>query len=62
MKAFKKLWRLIILSAPLTVALCACGGDKAGDASAHITIGIPQDLEETLDPHEAMAAGTREIL
>ena len=62
MKAFKKLWRLIILSATLTVALCACGGDKAGDASAHITIGIPQDLEETLDPHEAMAAGTREIL
>ena len=62
MKAFKKLWRLIFLSATLTVALCACGGDKAGDASNHITIGIPQDLEETLDPHEAMAAGTREIL
>ena len=62
MKAFKKLWRLIFLSATLTVALSACGGDKAGDASKHITIGIPQDLEETLDPHEAMAAGTREIL
>ena len=47
MKAFKKLWRLIILSATLTVALCACGGDKAGDASSHITIGIPQDLSDT---------------
>ena len=62
MKAFKKLWRLIFLSATLTVALCACGGDKAGDASSHITIGIPQDLSDSLDPHEALAAGTREIL
>ena len=62
MKAFMKLWRLIILSATLTVALCACGGDKAGDASKHITIGIPQDLSDSLDPHEALAAGTREIL
>lgn len=62
MKALKKLWGLIFLSATLTVALCACKGDKAGEASSHITIGIPQDLEDSLDPHQAVAAGTKEIL
>ena len=62
MKAFKNMWRLILLSATLTIALCGCGGDKAGESSSHITIGIPQDLEESLDPSEALAAGTREIL
>ncbi len=62
MKVFKKFWGLIFLSATLTVALCGCKGDKAGDYSSHITIGIPQDLEDSLDPHKAVAAGTKEIL
>ena len=62
MKSFKKVWGLIFLSAYLTVALCGCKGDKAGEASSHITIGIPQDLEDSLDPHQAVAAGTKEIL
>ncbi|MCR5673536.1 MAG: ABC transporter substrate-binding protein [Lachnospiraceae bacterium] len=44
-----------------TVALTACSGDKS-DASSRIVIGIPQDLEDSLDPHEAVAAGTKEIL
>ncbi|MCR5301331.1 MAG: ABC transporter substrate-binding protein [Lachnospiraceae bacterium] len=43
------------------VALTACSGDKS-DASSKIVIGIPQDLEDSLDPHEATAAGTREVL
>ncbi len=47
----------------LTIALCGCAGDKAGDEnSSKITIGIPQDLEDSLDPHKAVAAGTKEIL
>ena len=47
----------------LTIALGGCSGDKAGDEnSSQITIGIPQDLEESLDPHKAVAAGTKEIL
>lgn len=62
MKAFKNMWRLIFLSATLTIALCGCKGDKAGEVSSHITIGIPQDLEDSLDPHQAVAAGTKEIL
>ena len=49
---------LTILS--LAVALCGCTGDKKGKSDS-ITIGIPQDIEETLDPHNMVAAGTKEI-
>lgn len=56
---------LVSVLLTLTIALSACSGDKAGDTSqdeSSITIGIPQDLEESLDPHKAVAAGTKEIL
>ena len=61
----KKLMLFAAVFATLTIALCACAGDKTGDSSndeSSITIGIPQDLEESLDPHDAVAAGTKEIL
>jgi len=45
----------------MTVALCGCGGDKPGVGDS-ITVGIPQDIEDSLDPHTAVAAGTREVL
>ncbi|MBR4965712.1 MAG: hypothetical protein IKY53_04385 [Lachnospiraceae bacterium] len=32
---------LLGLLLTLTIALCACTGDKAADASSSITIGIP---------------------
>lgn len=52
-----------VLLATMTVALGACTGDKAAETPAsHITIGIPQDLDDGLDPHKVNAAGTREIL
>ncbi len=69
---------LVSVLLTLTIALSACSGDKAGDTSgsdaavnnegseavneSSITIGIPQDLEESLDPHKGVTAGTREIL
>lgn len=62
MKVYKKLSAMFLLSAILTVALCGCTGDKAVDNSSHITIGIPQDLEDSLDPHATVSAGTKEIL
>lgn len=47
----------------MAVVLGGCGDDKAEAASTgEITIGIPQDLEEGLDPHKVNAAGTKEIL
>ena len=43
------------------VALTGCSGDKSGESSS-IVVGIPQDLEDSLDPHKAVAAGTKEVL
>ncbi len=51
---------LLVTLTTLAVALCGCKGDKTG-AGSSITIGIPQDLD-SLDPHKAVAAGTKEIL
>lgn len=45
----------------MSIALIGCSGDKAEDSS-EIVVGIPQDLEDSLDPHKALAAGTKEIL
>ncbi len=53
---------LFFVLATLTIALCGCAGDKEGGNSSQITIGIPQDLEDSLDPHKAVAAGTKEVL
>lgn len=61
-KGLKKVFLGVMFMA-LTIALGGCSGDKAGDGnSSKITIGIPQDLEESLDPHKAVAAGTKEVL
>lgn len=59
-RGFSKLF-LILSVFSLTIALCGCAGDKPGDNSSKITIGIPQDIENSLDPHYAVAAGTREV-
>lgn len=59
-KSFKALFSLVVLTA-LTIALSACSGDKQGENSSQITIGIPQDMEDSLDPNKAVAAGTKEV-
>lgn len=60
-KAVKRILLTLVCTA-LTIALGACSGDKAGENSSQITIGIPQDIEDSLDPHKAVAAGTKEVL
>lgn len=60
-KILKGILVLFMISA-LTGALSGCSSKKAGDDSSSITVGIPQDLEDSLDPHKAVAAGTKEIL
>lgn len=60
-KALKR-FLLTLVCTTLTIALGACSGDKAGGNSSQITIGIPQDIEDSLDPHKAVAAGTEEVL
>ena len=59
---------LLLISAFLTlgiilaIALTSWSGDKSEEDSLSIVIGIPQDLENSLDPHEMVAAGTKEVL
>ena len=59
-KRIVKLFSVFVLTT-LTFALSACSGDKAGEDSSKITIGILQDIEDSLDPHKAVAAGTKEV-
>lgn len=59
-KGMKLLLSIAVLTT-LTIALSACSGDKQGEASSQITIGIPQDMEDSLDPNKAVAAGTKEV-
>lgn len=61
----KKRWMSLVLMlvlSTLAVALSGCSGDKQGENSSQITIGIPQDIEDSLDPNKAVAAGTKEVL
>lgn len=64
-KATTRKIALILALSLLSTALSGCNnaGDRTGkEDSSHITVGIAQDLEESLDPHKAEAAATREIL
>ncbi len=60
-KERKAVFSIMVLTA-LAIALSGCSGDKKGDEESLITVGIPQDLEDSLDPHRAVAAGTKEVL
>ena len=70
----KKLVSLFLSLTMVGAVLCGCGGgSNPGDegsnglqnerkASNEIVVAIAQDLEDSLDPHAAAAAGTREVL
>ena len=60
MRKYSKKFLVMLLVSTLAIALCGCAGDKVGESL--ITIGIPQDLDDSLDPHVAEGAGTREVL
>lgn len=65
---------LVVLTMAVTIALSGCSGDKGEQKSTtenklsgkpveggSIKVGISQDLD-SLDPHKAVAAGTKEVL
>lgn len=53
---------LLILVLALALTLCGCAGERQGESTeSQITIGIPQDVEDSLDPHKTVAAGTEEV-
>ena len=63
MKALKRILTILLAVAMLTAALCGCKGGKSDEgARKELTVGIAQDLDDSLDPHKMTAAGTREIL
>lgn len=66
---------LIVCAVVLALTGCSSGGTSSGTSSSsgneeskessfggEITIGIAQDLDDSLDPHLAVSAGTKEIL
>ena len=57
----RTLFLALCVATVLTGALCGCKGGKSEELST-LVVGIPQDLEDSLDPHKAVAAGTKEIL
>jgi len=61
MKILKCFLVLLCTLSLLAAALCGCGGGKS-ETKDSLTVGIAQDLDDSLDPHKMTAAGTREIL
>lgn len=72
----KRILAVFLVLVIMTCSLCGCGGateqkpnasDEATPSSgaAHaneITVGIAQDLDDSLDPYQMTAAGTREVM
>ena len=72
----KRILAVFLAAAALASLLCACGGatnqaatasDGTTDSSGanhgnEITVGIAQDLDNSLDPYVSTAAGTREVM
>jgi peptide/nickel transport system substrate-binding protein len=73
----KRILAFLLLIALLCTVLSGCGDGSAASGSAkaeksgsagetvqggNITVGIAQDLDDSLDPHKAVAAATKEIL
>ena len=72
----KKRLTALILAALMCTGLSACGSkaespsqstpatptESANKAANAVTVGIAQDLDNSLDPHKAVAAGTKEVM
>ena len=63
----KRILAIFLVLGMLLTLLAGCGGksaetpEKRAEANA-ITVGIAQDLDDSLDPHKAVAAGTKEVM
>ena len=60
----KRILAIFLAAAAMMCSLSACGGttSDAPQASDEITVGIAQDLDNSLDPYQSTAAGTREVM
>ena len=60
----KRILAVFLAAAAMVCSLCACSGTTPDteQASDEITVGIAQDLDNSLDPYQSTAAGTREVM
>ena len=64
----RKLLALVLLTGILSTVLAGCGGGSKESptedrkATNEIVVGIAQDLDDSLDPHKTVKAGTREVM
>jgi len=67
----KRILAFLLQIALLAIVLCGCGGGTTGSGATSgstgakdgsIVVGIAQDLDDSLDPHRMVAAGTKEVL
>ena len=60
----KRMLAIFLAAAAMMCSLCACGGttSETEHVSDEITVGIAQDLDNSLDPYRSTAAGTREVM
>ena len=64
----KKLLALALLAGILCTVLAGCGGGSTAEptedrkSTNEIVVGIAQDLDDSLDPHKTVKAGTREVM
>ena len=64
----KKLLAILLLGALLSAVLTGCGDGSAEQvtedrsAANELVVGIAQDLDNSLDPHIVVAAGTKEVM
>ena len=67
----KRILAFLLQIALLCMLLCGCGGGTTGSGATSgstgakdgsIVVGIAQDLDDSLDPHRMVAAGTKEVL
>ncbi|MDO5475570.1 MAG: ABC transporter substrate-binding protein [Eubacteriales bacterium] len=66
----KRRFLALVLGAAMTASLIAGCGKSSGTSGGgndhaqnnEIVIGIPQDLDQSLDPHYTVAAGTKEVM
>ena len=78
MRKTRNITAIILSVLMLTAALGGCSGGKSAETSASpaasaavsaapvqggdLTVGIAQDLDDSIDPHKMVSAGTREVL